>query len=411
MGNTLKASINVSRSNKARQNNTQQQQQLMPTQPLLLRPLQTVTNQIANRAVAGKRADKQVAPSPSQVAKVANEAPFMHKKGFTKTFEKNKVKSLTTKKGKVNLNVQQQKEQQLKGLAQVFHLLDLMNNYHNLNCDCLISFSIDNIYAQYCLNFSPLTFMRNLQHQRNFSLAKVFEQSLTRLNQSQTSSSCLFLIYMPNDVYLQKCDSHWIDRQVIVFFKILFECSVYSLTWKQLVTQFKEELGYKLGPSCLRHHRFRDVLRLVKDDTNSCVIKLSPLYEFAAMLMSVMLNHSDLISKKWDMDQLAAEYYDHFGISINVPSNFAATNYKSLVEQIDLLFVTHQSVSGGSGQSNFSISFKCPEMIANINVKRIPTCNYCEKTDLPKDGVTLGDIFDQELFEIESAPTVNMLTC
>lgn len=116
-----------------------------------------------------------------------------------------------------------------------------------------------------------------------------------------------------------------------------------------------------------------------------------------------------MVFKKWDMDQLAAEYYDHFGISMNDPFCFAATNYKSLIEQIDLLFVTYKS--DGSDQSKTSISFKCPEFIANINVKRIPTCNYCEKTNQPKEGVTLSDIFDQELFEIESAPTVNMLAC
>lgn len=402
LGNTLKVSTSYTRPAKLRQNQNRSQKTEQPvsSQPVPL--LQSIT-----------APEKQIPKSSTtfQETKIADSLSSKKSSSKTVTFENTKGKVLNRKSRKKIANAQYQKDRltaedgTIERLFQVFQLLDMLNNRHENNCDCLISFPIEYINEHYNRIFGKLTSVFKPKHPK--SLEKVLDQLLTRLYQKSASKYSLFLVYMSNEVYLQKCDSHWIDTQVVVLFKILFESSSQSLTWKQLMTQFHDELGYKLGPGCLRHLRFQEVVHLVKGSLNNCLVKLSPLYEFAAMIMSVMLKHSDSISTKWDTDKLESEYYDHFGIFINVPTCFAAKSYKSLIERMDLIFATNKH----DARDGFSeICIKHPELISNFSVKHIPTCNYCENTltDQLNDSVNSDDI---ELFEMEGAPTVNMFAC
>src|SRR5690606_14593665 len=126
---------------------------------------------------------------------------------------------------------------------------------------------------------------------------------------------------------------------------------------------------------------FQKAYRIFGNDEDRDVIKMSPLFEFAAMCLTVLLLHSKSLSDQssetpqwWTVEQIECQFYDHFGILLSKPADCANADYRAVFAKLNLLFELDLS------QAEVKICFKRADLLRFIDLDSIPTCNYCDST-------------------------------
>lgn len=236
--------------------------------------------------------------------------------------------------------------EQTKRIIRIFYLMSMIGKEHSDDCNCLISFSINQIYAQYLKIFGPLSY----KEESLTSLSKLFEKFLIIMYRKKLDED-FCVIYYRYDVFLQKLTLKWISEQCLITFLIIFGSKTGTVSWRQLKTYYRENFNFNFGVSCLEHPHFREMIQLCtnkEEEEEEVYLKLSPIYEFAANCLIVMLAHSNENSIKWSINQLELEYDIHFNVQILKPSHFAESNYKSLFKRIDILFKLEENENAES---------------------------------------------------------------
>ena len=269
-----------------------------------------------------------------------------------------------------------------------------MENEHGIDCNCMISFPINYIFTYYMQRHNIDLFDSSLYG--TSSLLKIFEQALICIYKTKPDVN-LCLIQISSEVYLQKCEPNWIEEQVINVFSILFQSTSYSMVWQQLKETFNIKFGYSLGLSILYHKFFRKSIVLNQKEGNYFA-KLSPIYQFAAMCLTVMILHSNSanlnikISEEWKIKKLEDEYYDHFGTQIPKPKTFDILDLKRVFEKLNFLFAVN-----GESSSNLQIRLKRVNFLQHINSHSIPRCNYCADKTLVQRESNQNFLYDMLL--------------